>query len=201
MDAPTQYNDSLWATHTAALGGFAAVRWYEFDIEGAGNGTIKQNNWIFVSGTSHDFNASIAAQPGGRAYVQWSFTDPALACATGCPSMAFAGRLLADPANTLTAPTILHNSGVKLMGNLQSGRQRWGDYSRSEEIHNEGAKISKRPRLLDCISAVAFFVELIHQLPDLLRSSNVADQQGIRRVHDHDVLDAQEHHQPVPGVD
>jgi len=129
QDSPTQYFDSLWAVHTAALGGFAAVRWYQFDIEGAGNGTIKQNNWIFVSGSSHDFNPSIAAQPGGRAYVQWSYTDPALACATGCPSMAFAGRLLADPANTLTTPTILHNSAVKLMGNLQDGRQRWGDYS------------------------------------------------------------------------
>lgn len=129
QDEPTQYNDSLWAAHTAALGSFAAVRWYEFDIEGAGNGTIKQNNWIFVSSTSHDFNPSIAAQPGGRAYVQWSYTDPALACATGCPSMAFAGRLAADPASTLTTRTVLHNSAVKLMGNLQGGRQRWGDYS------------------------------------------------------------------------
>src|SRR6266516_481453 len=92
QDEPTQYNDSLWAAHSTALG-------------------------------------SIAAQPGGRAYVQWSYTDPALACATGCPSMAFAGRLAADPASTLTTPTVLYNSAVKLMGNLQGGRQRWGDYS------------------------------------------------------------------------
>jgi hypothetical protein len=129
VDAPTQTGDNLWAVHTVALGSFAAPFWYQFDIEGAGNGTIKQGGFKFVSANSDDFNASIVAQSTGRAYLQWSYTDSAVACATGCPSMAFAGRLNADPLNTMTTATILHNSGIKLMGNLQSGRQRWGDYS------------------------------------------------------------------------
>jgi hypothetical protein len=129
VDEPTQSGDSLWAVHTVALGSFAAPYWYQFDIEGAGAFTIKQGGFKFVSGSSHDFNASIVATPLGRAYLQWAYTDPALACATGCPSMAFAGRLNADPLNVMTPVTILHNSGIKLMGNLQSGRQRWGDYS------------------------------------------------------------------------
>jgi hypothetical protein len=129
VDEPTQSGDNLWAVHTVALGSFSAPFWYQFDIEGAGNGTIKQGGFKFVSATSYDFNASIVAQSTGRAYLQWAYTDPGLACATGCPSMAFAGRLNADPLNTLTPATILNNSGIKLMGNLQSGRQRWGDYA------------------------------------------------------------------------
>jgi hypothetical protein len=131
QDEPTQYGDHLWAAHSAALGGFAAVRWYDFDTEGAGANTIKQNNWIFVSLTSHDFNPAIAAQQDGRAYVSWSYTDPALACATGCPSMAFSGRLSTDALNALNSRTIIFNSGVKLMGNYDpnKGLQRWGDYS------------------------------------------------------------------------
>jgi hypothetical protein len=131
QDEPTQYGDHLWATHSAALGAFAAVRWYDFDTEGPGANTIKQNNWIFVSSSSHDFNPAIAAQEDGRAYVSWSYTDPPMTCATGCPSMAFSGRLSADAVNTLNPPTVLFNSAVKLIGNYDpnKGLQRWGDYS------------------------------------------------------------------------
>jgi len=129
VDEGTQYGDHLWAAHSTNLAGFAAVRWYDFDTEGAGANTIKQDNWIFISPSSHDFNPAIAAQQDGRAYVSWSTTDPPEACATGCPGMAFSGRLSTDPVNTLNPPSEFFNSGVKLMGNLQSGRQRWGDYS------------------------------------------------------------------------
>jgi hypothetical protein len=131
QDEPTQYGDHLWAAHTAALGSFAAVRWYDIDTEGAGANSLKQNNWIFLNASSHDFNPAIAAQADGRAYVSWSYTDPAAACATGCPGMAFSGRLSTDPVNTLNPVSNIFNSGVKLTGHysVNHGSQRWGDYS------------------------------------------------------------------------
>ena len=129
QDEPTQYGDDLWAVH--AVGSPATPRWYDFDTEGAGANTIKQSSFVQVSATSHDFNPAIAAQSDGRAYISWSYTDPSDPCATGCPSMAFTGRLGADPINTENPPTIVHNSAIKMMSNYSpsKGLQRWGDYS------------------------------------------------------------------------
>src|SRR5205807_7161235 len=76
VNDPTQYGDDLWSIHTPGFGVFPIPAWYDYDTEGAGANTAKQSSLIFVSGTSYDWNASIAAQSDGRAYVQWSYTDP-----------------------------------------------------------------------------------------------------------------------------
>jgi hypothetical protein len=128
VNDPTQYGDDLWSVHTPGFGAFPIPAWYDFDTEGAGANTAKQSNFIFVSPDSFDWNASIAAQQDGRAYLQWTYTDPPSGV---YPSMAFTGRLGADPASTLNAPTVVFNSAFKMMGNYDPrfGAQRWGDTS------------------------------------------------------------------------
>jgi hypothetical protein len=128
VNDPTQYGDDLWSIHTPGFGVFPIPAWYDYDTEGAGANTSKQSGLKFVSGTSYDWNASIAAQNDGRAYIQWAYTDPPN---TIYPSMAFTGRLGGDPANTMNATTVVFNSAFKLMGNYQSsfGAQRFGDTS------------------------------------------------------------------------
>ena len=128
VNDPTQYADDLWSINTPGVGSFPIPTWYDFDTEGAGANTAKQGAFIFVSSTSFDWNASIAAQQDGRAYVQWTYTDPP---AGVYPSMAFTGRLGGDAANTLNAATVVFNSAFKMMGNYDSnfGAQRWGDTS------------------------------------------------------------------------
>jgi len=128
VNDPTQYADDLWSVHTPGVGAFPIPAWYDFDTEGAGANTAKQSNFIFISGSSFDWNASIAAQQDGRAYLQWTYTDPPVGV---YPSMAFTGRLGADAANTLNAPTVVFNSAFKMMGNYDPnfGAQRWGDTS------------------------------------------------------------------------
>jgi hypothetical protein len=128
INDPTQYGDSLWAAHTPGFGIFPIPVWAEYDTEGVGANTRKQFGTRFVSGSSYDWNASIVAQGDGRAYLQWTYTDPP---AGVYPSMAFSGRLGADPLNVMNAPTVIFNSAFKLMGNFDPnfGAQRWGDTS------------------------------------------------------------------------
>jgi hypothetical protein len=126
VNDPTQYGDSLWAVNTTGFGIYPIPSWFEYDTEGAGANTTKQANYIFVSGSSYDWNASIAALADGRAYLQWTYTDTTI-----YPSIAFTGRLGGDAANTLNPATVVFNSAFKMMGNYDSnfGAQRWGDTS------------------------------------------------------------------------
>jgi len=129
VNDPTQYGDDLWTVHSPGFGGvFPIPSWYDYDTEGAGANTAKQSGLIFVSGSSYDWNASIAAQADGRAYMQWTYDDPP---AGTYPSLAFSGRLGADPPNTMNAATVVFNSAFKLMGSYDPnfGAQRWGDTS------------------------------------------------------------------------
>jgi hypothetical protein len=128
VNDPTQYGDDLWAVHTPGFGTFPIPAWYDYDVEGAGANTAKQSGLQFFSGSSFDWNASIAAQSDGRAYMQWSYDDPGPGV---YPSMAFTGRLATDPVNTMNATTSIFTGANKLMGNYDSnfGAQRWGDTS------------------------------------------------------------------------
>jgi hypothetical protein len=126
---PTQYGDRLWSANTVLLGGpFPSPEWHEWDVEGAGANMSIQGGLTFVSPSSFDWNASISAQPDGRAYLNWSYDDPE----SVYPGMAFTGRLASDPLSTMNPATIVVlNTTTKLMGSFDPnfGAQRWGDTS------------------------------------------------------------------------
>jgi hypothetical protein len=113
-----QYGSNLWQVHTEALGGFSAPRWYLFNT--STNTTAGTNRW-FRSGTSYDFNASIAANTSSEAFVTWTATDPPAGISN---EMRISGKQSAD-AN-MTAGQSLFSTAAPYGS---SGTQRWGDYS------------------------------------------------------------------------
>ncbi len=68
----TQNGNDLWQTHTIALGGFPAPKFYRINT---GINTVKQSSFFFKNGSSDDFNASIVANPFGDIFVTWTSTD------------------------------------------------------------------------------------------------------------------------------
>jgi len=121
VNASTQIGDSLWNVHTIDVDGiFPTPRFYEFDTDAD---TVLQSGLFFASGSSHDWNASIAVNDLGEAFVTWSSTDPANSINarvmfSGRESGDAAGSMNAAPGGTVlfTSPTFYTNF-------------RWGDYS------------------------------------------------------------------------
>jgi hypothetical protein len=133
INASTQVSDSLWNVHTIKLLSFAAPKFYQIDTEGAGINTLKQSGFFFEGGTSHDFNASIAANASGEAFVTWNSTDVANATIANRHNarIRISGRQPADALGVISAGSPVFTSGFALTGNpsRQAGIQRWGDYS------------------------------------------------------------------------
>jgi hypothetical protein len=133
VNASTQVGDSLWNVHTINVAGFATPRFYELDTEGAGANTVKQQGIFFESSTSHDFNASIAANSTREAFVTWNATDVAHAnvALRHNARVRFSGRQPADAVGVIGAGFALFTSPTALTGNpsATAGVQRWGDYS------------------------------------------------------------------------
>jgi hypothetical protein len=122
VNASTQNGDSLWNVHTINLSGFAAPRFYELDTA---TDTVIQSGDIFASDTSHDWNASIAANDVNDVYVTWSSTDPA---AGTNAQVRFSGRQATDPPGMIDAGTVLFTSPT--FYSPSAGLvERWGDYS------------------------------------------------------------------------
>src|SRR5881394_2557977 len=72
VNASTQSGADLWQTHTIALGGFPAPKFYRINTS---TNTVSQSGFYFASATSDDFNASIAANDAGECFVTYSSTD------------------------------------------------------------------------------------------------------------------------------
>jgi hypothetical protein len=126
FQAPSaQYGNSLWNVHTVALGSFPSPKFYQIDT--AGN-SLTQAGYFYESGTSDDFNPSIAVNSNGDALVTWTATD-AVGSHPHNARMRYSGQQSGDTLNTMPPGSLLYNSFVPLTGNFQNGRQRWGDYS------------------------------------------------------------------------
>jgi hypothetical protein len=125
VNASGQVGDSLYQVHTINLGGFPAPRFYQ--ISTATN-SVLQSGFFFASGTSDDFNASIAVNSAGDGFVTWTSTDPPAGTNAEV-------RFSASPASAgpflFGAGAPLFTSGMALTGDFDSrfGMQRWGDYS------------------------------------------------------------------------
>jgi len=119
----TQYGNSLWNVHTLALGGFAAPKWYQVNTS---TNSITQSDIFFRSGSSHDFNPSLYAQPDGTMYVGWTATDPPAGVNA---QMRFSGRLPTDAANTTNEPGTTVFTSPTFYNGSSDTTERWGDYS------------------------------------------------------------------------
>jgi len=118
VDSSTQVGSRLFNTHTVALGGFPAPKFYEFSTT---SNTVVQSGFYFASGTSDDWNASIAANASRELFVTYSSTDASRGVR---PQVRVSGKQPADsgiPAGTAVATS----SSVYTSGSPQ----RWGDYS------------------------------------------------------------------------
>ena len=126
VNASTQTGSSLFQVHTVALGSFAAPRFYEFNTI---TNAVVQSGAFFASGTSFDWNASIAATTVGNVFVTWT-SDFASATAPGTPvQVRFSGRLAGDPAGVIGAGFLLSTSPLACYNPSTDNVERWGDYS------------------------------------------------------------------------
>ena len=120
VNASTQSGNDLWQTHTIALGGFPAPKFYRLNTS---TNTVSQSGFYFASATSDDFNASIAANDAGNCFVTWTSTN----ASTGLNAQVrMSGKLSADAGiaagpNAFTSNTFYHPS--------TDNPERWGDYS------------------------------------------------------------------------
>jgi len=120
VNASTQNGDDLWQTHTIALGSFPSPRFYRLNTS---TNTVSQSGFYFASGTSDDFNASIAANDAGNCFVTYTSTDTSVGRNA---QVRLSGKLSADAGiaagpNAFTSPTFYHPSA--------DNPERWGDYS------------------------------------------------------------------------
>lgn len=122
-----QYSNSLWNTHTTALGSFPAPRFYQIDTTA---NTIVQSGTYFESSTSDDFNPSITANSNGEAFTTWTSTDRTAGTGHNA-AVRISGRQAGDTLGSIGAGTTLFTSAANLTGNKQGSVQRWGDYSRT----------------------------------------------------------------------
>lgn len=125
-NASTQIGNFLYQVHDENFVGFATPRFYKIDTSAL---TVPDTALFFASGTSHDFNPSIAADAAGNLVITWNSTDPP---AARNADVRFGGKLGTDGlGDTWGGGTALFTSGACLSGNFDAnfGHQRWGDYS------------------------------------------------------------------------
>ncbi len=118
MNASTQSGNDLWQTHTIALGGFPAPKFYRLNTS---TNTVTQSGFYFASATSDDFNASIAANDAGNCFVTWTSTDTSRQAQVRLSGKLSADAGIAAGPSAFTSPTFYHPSA--------DNPERWGDYS------------------------------------------------------------------------
>jgi hypothetical protein len=120
VNASTQNGVDLWQTHTIALGGFPAPKFYRINTN---TNTVTQSGFYFASATSDDFNASIAASSSGNCFVTYTSTNAGVGINA---QVRLSGKANGDAGIAagplaFTSPTFYHPSA--------SSTERWGDYS------------------------------------------------------------------------
>jgi IPT/TIG domain/Carboxypeptidase regulatory-like domain/PKD-like domain len=120
--------ESLWVPHTVRrvnTTGAAAPRWYQVDVTG---GTVAANipqaaTWDpDGNNNNHRFMPSLALDRAGNMAMGYSISSSVNSI---FPSLRYAGRLAADPVNTLSQTEQTFFTGTA----SQTGSTRWGDYS------------------------------------------------------------------------
>ena len=122
VNACIQYADSLWQVHTIKNGNRPTPKFYEFNTA---IDTVTQSGFFYASETSHDWNASIAANTNGDVFVTWSSTDPSAGINA---EVRFSGRRVSDPLGIIPSGNKLYTSSTYYKPTNDSP-ERWGDYS------------------------------------------------------------------------
>lgn len=120
VNASTQNGVDLWQTHTIALGSFPAPFFYRIDTSAL---AVLQSGFYFASGTSDDFNTSIAANTAGDCFVTWTATDtsPGTNAEVRLSGKFSAAGGISSGLSAFNSPTWYDASG--------DTTERWGDYS------------------------------------------------------------------------
>lgn len=120
VNASTQSGNDLWQTHTIALGSFPAPKFYRLNTS---TNAVTQSGFYFASGTSDDFNASIAANDAGDCFVTWTSTDASAGknAQVRLSGKTSAGAGIAAGPLAVTSGNFYHPSS--------DNPERWGDYS------------------------------------------------------------------------
>ena len=142
QNAGTQNGDVFYQVHTVANGSFSEPRYYVITGLNTFAPTVAAVADVFASGSSWDFNPSIASDVSGRFGLNWSTTTPTAGFPNGNPGEHFADNNGGNPSgvagiNVLTSASCYTSSGVN----------RWGDYSQVSvdpgpgTVSNLGTKI------------------------------------------------------------
>ena len=122
VNAGPQIGNSLFQVHSINSGGYARCRFYEFDTV---NKQVIQSGDFGRSGTSFDFNASIAANRRKDVFVTWSSTDVVI---MSTPRCGFRAASIPSPWGSF--PVLARCFSAATLFILVAGTdQRWGDYS------------------------------------------------------------------------
>ena len=127
MNRLTYRNDGgrerMAVTHSVVTASATGIRWYELAIGGAGRAVSMVNQGTYAPNGNHRWMGSAARDSAGNLAVGYNVSGAAT-----YPSLAWAGRLASDPANSLaqTETVVMAGSGSQTGDNNYS---RWGDYS------------------------------------------------------------------------
>ena len=120
--------ESLWNTHTV-LGGSpaqSAVRYYQVKVTGGNVEASATQGATWNPDSSNRFIPSVAVDRAGNMAIGYSVSSSTL-----FPAIRYAGRLAADPLNTLgqTENSFIDGTGSQVGNCGGSACERWGDYS------------------------------------------------------------------------
>jgi IPT/TIG domain-containing protein/carboxypeptidase family protein/PKD domain-containing protein len=115
--------ESLWQTHTVqnpTVPGVAAVRYYQTNITGGAIAANTAQASTHAPDTTNRYMPSLAVDRAGNMALGYSASTSTL-----YPAIRYAGRLAADPVNSLpqTETSLIEGTGS------QNSSNRWGDYS------------------------------------------------------------------------
>lgn len=128
-------SESLWLSHTAGAGNpttkvlpapQSAVRFYQLDLTGGAIAANTVQSFTYSPDSAlFRFMPSVAVNRNGDMAVGYSTSN-----GLTNPAIAYAGRLAADPPNTIsqTEQTLIAGTGSQ-QGNCGNTCVRWGDYS------------------------------------------------------------------------
>jgi hypothetical protein len=115
-------SDRIFQAHTVKYGSYAMPRFYHLKIPTL---SVMESRSFWASGSSHDFNASIAANNSKDMFVTWSSTDPGAGTQA---QIRVSGKLAGEL--DISAGHILKQSPTYYTGG------RWGDHTSVHIDHN-----------------------------------------------------------------
>jgi hypothetical protein len=115
--------ESLYAVHTVNNSGPTGIRWYQFNVTGGviPAGAAQTQTFTNSADTLYRWMPSLALDGSGDLAIGYSVSSSSID-----PAIRYAGRLVADAANTLAQGEAVMQAGG---GNQTHSSGRWGDYS------------------------------------------------------------------------